>query len=69
MLDCAKWLRYYRSSLDILAEKILQALRSQWAIENSLHWVLDMSFNEEDSRIRQENTPPVMTIIRHMALN
>jgi len=34
-----------------------------------LHWILDMSFNEDYSRIRKENAPQVMVIIRHMALN
>ena len=61
--------RYYISSLDLPAERILAAIRSHWAIENSLHWVLDMSFNEDYSRIRKENAPHVMAIIRHIALN
>ena len=61
--------RYYISSLDDSAEKILQSIRSHWAIENSLHWVLDMSFNEDYSRIRKENAPHIMAIIRHIALN
>lgn len=47
--------RYYISSMDVSAEKILKAIRSHWAIENSLHWILDMSFNEDYSRIRKEN--------------
>jgi predicted transposase YbfD/YdcC len=61
--------RYYVSSLDISAMEMLSAIRSHWAIENSLHWVLDMSFNEDYSRIRKENAPQVMAIIRHIALN
>ena len=61
--------RYYISSLNDKPEKILKAIRSHWEIENSLHWVLDMSFNEDYSRIRKENAPHVMAIIRHMALN
>ena len=61
--------RYYISSLQDTPEKILKAIRSHWAIENSLHWVLDMSFNEDYSRIRKENAPYIMAIIRHMALN
>lgn len=61
--------RYYISSLDTSADKILQSIRSHWAIENSLHWVLDMSFNEDYSRIRKENAPHVMAIFRHIALN
>ena len=61
--------RYYISSMDAKAEKILRAIRSHWAIENSLHWVLDMSFNEDYSRIRKKNAPHVMAILRHIALN
>lgn len=61
--------RYYISSLDVKAEKILKAIRSHWAIENSLHWVLDMSFNEDYSRIRKENAPHIMAIFRHIATN
>lgn len=47
----------------------MRAIRSHWAIENSLHWVLDMSFNEDYSRIRKEKAPHVMAILRHIALN
>ena len=61
--------RYYVSSLTEAAQKILQAVRSYWVIENSLHWVLDMSFGEDQSRIRKKNASQTMAIIRHMALN
>ena len=61
--------RYYISSLQVTPQKILRAIRSHWAIESNLHWILDMSFGEDQSRIRKENAPQVMAIIRHMALN
>lgn len=61
--------RYYISSLEEKAKKILNSVRSHWAIENSLHWVLDMSFGEDQSRIRKNNAPQAMAIIRHIALN
>lgn len=61
--------RYYVSSLTLPATRILKAIRSHWAIENTLHWVLDMSFNEDYSRIRKENAPHIMAIFRHIALN
>jgi len=61
--------RYYISSLKESSQKILSTIRSHWSIENNLHWVLDMSFGEDQSRIRKENAPQVMAIIRHMALN
>lgn len=62
--------RYYISSLDkITPQKALAAIRSHWAIENSLHWILDVSFGEDQSRIRKHNAPQIMAIIRHIALN
>lgn len=61
--------RYYITSLEPLAEKIGRAIRSHWAIENSLHWVLDISFRDDDSRIRRGNAPQNIAIIKHMALN
>ena len=61
--------RYYISSLRETPQKILWDIRGHWAIENSLHWVLDMSFGEDQSRIRKKNAPQAMAIIRHIALN
>ena len=61
--------RYYISSSTVEAEKMLSHIRSHWAIENNLHWTLDMSFGEDNSRIRKENAPQIMAIIRHIALN
>jgi len=61
--------RYFISSLDNNAEKILKAKRSHWGIENRLHWVLDIAFNEDHSRVRKENAPQNFAVIRHMALN
>jgi predicted transposase YbfD/YdcC len=61
--------RYYIASQAETPQKILQKIRSHWAIENSLHWILDMSFGEDQSRIRKQNAPQIMAVIRHMALN
>ena len=61
--------RYYISSLNPSPEEALKAIRDHWAIENTLHWTLDMSFNEDYSRIRKENAPHIMAIFRHVALN
>ena len=61
--------RYYISSLSANAEKIAQAIRSHWAIENSLHWVLDVSFDDDQSRIRNGFAPQNMMTIKHIALN
>lgn len=61
--------RYFISSLESNAKKHLQAVRSHWGIENSLHWVLDMSFREDESRVRTGNSPENFAILRHFALN
>ena len=60
---------YFISSLENDAEKILAAKRSHWGIENSLHWVLDIAFNEDHSRVRKDNAPQNFSLIRHLALN
>lgn len=51
------------------AQAILEATRSQWTIKNSLHWVLDVIFREDQSRIRTGNSAQNMTVLRHLALN
>ena len=61
--------RYCISSLESDAKKILQAKRSYWGIENCLHWVLDIAFNEDHSRVRKDHAPQNFSILRHMALN
>ena len=61
--------RYYLSSLEADAKKIGSAIRFHWGIENSLHWVLDMTFREDNARNRKNNSAANMAIVRHMALN
>ncbi len=61
--------RYFISSLDGTAEEIGKAIRLHWSIENQLHWVLDVTFNEDKSRIRKRNGPENMAIVRHIVLN
>ena len=61
--------RYYISSLESDAQRFLKATRSHWGIENSVHWVLDMSFREDESRVRSGNAPENLATIRHAALN
>lgn len=61
--------RYYISSLLSNASVINNAVRTHWSIENSLHWVLDVSFREDASRIRKDNAPENMAMLRHFALN
>lgn len=61
--------RFYISSLESTAKFFANAVRSHWGIENSLHWVLDMSFREDESRIRAGNAAENFSIIRRLVLN
>ena len=61
--------RYYLSSLVADAEHIGKAIRSHWGIENSLHWVLDVVFNEDMARNRKDHSAENMATIRRIALN
>lgn len=61
--------RYFISSLAGRASKVGSDAREHWAIENSLHHVLDVTFNEDASRIRKDNAPENLTILRKIVLN
>jgi predicted transposase YbfD/YdcC len=61
--------RYFISSLRADAREFGKHIRAHWGIENSLHWVLDVVFREDDSRIRNEKAAENMAIFRHTALN
>jgi len=61
--------RYFISSLPADAKTILKAKRSHWKIENQVHWVLDIAFREDESRVRQDHGAENLAVLRHMALN
>ena len=61
--------RYYISSLPGDAQQLLEATRTHWRIENSCHWVLDVAFREDHSRIRKDNGAENFAIVRRIALN
>jgi predicted transposase YbfD/YdcC len=61
--------RYYISSLGLDATRLAECVRGHWAIENALHWVLDIAFREDDSRIRKGHAPENFAMLRHIALN
>lgn len=60
---------YYITSLDPDARRILEATRRHWAIENSFHWVLDVTFGDDLSRIRMGDSAENMAVLRTIALN
>ena len=60
---------YYLLSAPVSAERFGQIARSHWAVENSLHWCLDVIMNEDNARNRLDNGPYNLAILRHMALN
>ena len=61
--------RYYISNLPNDASVLLNAVRSHWSIENQLHWSLDVTFNEDGSRVRSGNGAESFSVLRRMALN
>jgi|SRR5215475_13087195 predicted transposase YbfD/YdcC len=61
--------RYYVSSAALSAARAADAIRSHWAIENSLHWVLDVTFDDDQSRLRTGHGAQNMAVVRHFAIN
>jgi predicted transposase YbfD/YdcC len=61
--------RFYITSLILLAHLIGPIVRAHWAIENSLHWVMDMMFRDDECRVRTDHAPANFTTIKHMAHN
>ncbi len=61
--------RYYITSCNRGAKAFGEAVRGHWSVENNLHWVLDVTFREDESRIRRGAAPENLATMRHMALN
>jgi predicted transposase YbfD/YdcC len=61
--------RFYITSLVLLANQLGPVIRSHWAVENSLHWVMDMIFRDDECRIRTDHAPANFTTLKHMAHN
>lgn len=61
--------RFYISTLPSRAERILHIVRKHWSIENDLHWVLDVALNEDHCRVRKDQAPENLAVLRHIAFN
>jgi len=61
--------RYYVTSSKLPADKLGPIVRDHWAVENSLHWVMDMTFRDDECRIRTDNAPENFVTLKHMAVN
>jgi predicted transposase YbfD/YdcC len=61
--------RFYITSLLLLASVLGPLVRDHWTVENSLHWVMDMVFRDDECRVRKDHAPANFTTIKHMASN
>ena len=61
--------RYFVTSSKASAEVLANAIRAHWLIENQLHWTLDVTFNEDQSRLRKGHGAKNMAVVRHFAMN
>ena len=61
--------RYYLCSAKLDAATFAQAVRGHWGIENRLHWVLDVVFKDDLTRLRTGHAPENMAVVKHMAMN
>jgi predicted transposase YbfD/YdcC len=61
--------RYYIMSFEKKVQTFADAVRSHWGIENKVHWVLDIAFREDDSRVRTGHADHNLAVLRHIALN
>ena len=61
--------RYFITSWRASARNCLRHIREHWQIENGLHWVLDIAFREDESRVRKDHAPHNLATLRHIALN
>ena len=61
--------RFFITSLTLPAKEMGAVVRDHWAVENALHWVMDMVFRDDECRLRTEHAPANFTTIKHIALN
>ncbi len=61
--------RYFISSLPLDVKRFAHAVRSRWGIESRLRFLLDMTFRDDDSRVRKDQAPKNSAVIKHMVMN
>lgn len=61
--------RYFLLSLPLSAQRFAELVRGHWGIENQLHWILDVAFREDQSKVKQGYAPENLAVLRHVALN
>lgn len=61
--------RYYITSREMTPEALAHAVRAHWAVENKLHWMLDVNFSEDACTVKKDNAPEILSLIRRVVLN
>ena len=61
--------RYYIASRDMTPEALAKAVRAHWAVENKLHWMLDVNFGEDACMVKKDNAPEILSLIRRVVIN
>ena len=61
--------RYYISSREMTPEAMAHAVRAHWAVENKLHWMLDVNFSEDACTVKKDNAPEILSLIRRVVIN
>lgn len=61
--------RYYIASRALTPEAMAQAIRAHWAVENKLHWMLDVNFSEDACTVKKDNAPEILSLIRRVVIN
>jgi len=61
--------RYYIASREMTPEALAKAVRAHWAVENKLHWMLDVNFGEDACMVKKDNAPEILSLIRRVVIN
>jgi predicted transposase YbfD/YdcC len=61
--------RYYISSRELAPEAMAKVIREHWAVENKLHWMLDVNFSEDACMVKKDNAPEILSLIRRVVIN